>query len=185
MHFKPQGSSAVDELQKLTQIILFFSFCRLSILCGICIPADHSHCAILVPDEQEQICVCMCLNGGLSRSAIRLNILTKSPTWLFSELRWRCWWYITAPCLQMLSRRWDETTNKMKSKYQVGQPTKMLVESEDDLLPKTKSITELKKDFKLLGRWTSWMSHIVFPIFDYFCRLGSGGFSSVYLFEVK
>ena len=40
----------------------------------------------------------------------------------------------------------------MKSKYKVGQPAKMLVESEEDLLPKTKSITELKKDFKLLGR---------------------------------
>ena len=64
MHFKPQGSSAVDELQKLTQIILLSSFYRLSILRGICIPADHSHCVILVPDEQEQICVCMCLNGG-------------------------------------------------------------------------------------------------------------------------
>ena len=32
MHFKPQGSCAVDELQKLTQIILSHSFYRLSIL---------------------------------------------------------------------------------------------------------------------------------------------------------
>ena len=59
----------------------------------------------------------------------------------------------------------------------------MVVENED-FFPEIKPITDLKKDYKLLGRQA--ISHN-FPNnsnLSTLLRLGSGGFSSVYLVEV-
>ena len=53
MHFKPQGSSAVAKANIDNPLVLLLpTYLSVIWMCGILIPADTSHCGILVPEEQ-------------------------------------------------------------------------------------------------------------------------------------